>query len=512
MTTGLPALRAWVIYGLCLPLALLLGFLLGSPLDFQTIAVFGILALVISAPLLFKWHHALAIVSLKMTVVAFFAPGGPQLWMLLTGLSLSLSVIQLALLNRRMRFLSAPSVTLPILFLLAVVLLTAKFTAGIGFHILGGSNIGGRRYITVFAAIIAYFALIARRIPLRQASFYSGLFFLGGATAFVSSLVHFVPANFTFIFYLFPPEALPGESSAVDASGNMTRLGGVEYGAVAMIYFLLARYGLRGSFLSGKPWRACVLLLFFVLTLFGGFRSQLILIMLVVAMQAWLEGLLTSRLMPVIVLGGVLMCVIALPFTTKLPLTLQRTLAFLPVEVDPAAKEAAQVTTEWRIRIWKEVLPQVPQYLLLGKGFAINVEEWSQANASSGLQTEGVALVAGDYHSGPLSTIIPFGLWGALGFIWLLWAGGRLLYFNFRYGDPALQTVNSFLLSAFVAQTVLYLVVFGSFHGDLVKFTALFGLSIALNGGKCRPAPAPARQPVNIKFRGVPKPAAALSR
>lgn len=510
MTSGLPALRALVIYGLCLPLALMVGYLLANPVDWSTIAFFGVAVLVLCAPLLMKWHYPLAIASLNMSVVAFFIPGAPPLWMALTGLSLVISILQLTL-SRQSSFVSVPSITAPLLVLLGVALLTAKFTGGVGFFIFGGSSIGGKRYLYIFGALIAYYALTARRIGLPKASLYSGLFFLGGITAAIGSLAYVVPASLTFLFWLVPPEALPGGGGAESGDG-MLRLGGAGVAGVAAIFFLLSQYGVRGIFFSGKLWRLGALALCLTLSFLGGFRSHLILIMLVVMFQAWLEGLFTSRLMPVLVLGGVLMAALLVPFTSKLPLTFQRSLAFLPVQVDPVAREAARASTEWRIQIWREVTPQIPQYLWLGKGYAMNVEEWSQANASSRLQNQGASIVAGDYHNGPLSLIITFGIWGVLAFVWLLWAGGRLLYCNLRFGDPALQTLNAFLLAAFLAQVVLYLFVFGSFHSDLIKFTSLFGFSVALNGGKCRRAPAPVPEPVKFKFRAPLKPAPGLSR
>jgi hypothetical protein len=64
------------------------------------------------------------------------------------------------------------------------------------------------------------------------------------------------------------------------------------------------------------------------------------------------------------------------------------------------------------------------------------------------------------------------------------------MYANHRYGDPELQTVNSFLLAAFVAQVIFFLFVAGAFNSDMLKFCGLLGLSVSLNGGMRKPAPA----------------------
>lgn len=286
----------------------------------------------------------------------------------------------------------------------------------------------------------------------------------------------------------------------------MVRLGGVAVGAVAVISFLLSRYGLKGLF-SASLWRLLAVLACFILSFFGGFRSILIMIMLLVVFQGMLEGVFKSRWMPIVALAGVLLIAVGIPFVSKLPQTFQRVLSVIPsLDVSQEAREGARASTEWRIKIWQEILPEVPQYLLLGKGFSMNSEEWAQANFSESFGSSG-AVVAGDYHSGPLSVVIPLGIWGAIGFLWLLWSGGRLLYLNFRYGDPALKTINTFLLAAFITETVLFVFVFGSFYSDLIKFTSLLGFSVALNGGRCRPTPAPAHQPMIIKLRVPLKPA-----
>ena len=91
--------------------------------------------------------------------------------------------------------------------------------------------------------------------------------------------------------------------------------------------------------------------------------------------------------------------------------------------------------------------------------------------------------MAGDYHSGPLSILIPFGIFGLLGVVWLIVAGFRVLYRNYRFGDPALRKLNTFLLSYFIARVTFYFVGFGALSNDLTLFLGVLGLSIALNGG-----------------------------
>ena len=110
---------------------------------------------------------------------------------------------------------------------------------------------------------------------------------------------------------------------------------------------------------------------------------------------------------------------------------------------------SADVSTQWRVDMWKALLPQIPPHLLLGKGYAISVEDFQMMGNDTSFHAvdasqEGLAL-AGDYHSGPLSVIIPFGIWGAMAFLWLLIAVAWAMYCNYRHGDESLRTINTYM-------------------------------------------------------------------
>jgi len=208
------------------------------------------------------------------------------------------------------------------------------------------------------------------------------------------------------------------------------------------------------------------------------------------------EGLHRTRLLPIIAVFGLLAALLVLPNAEKLPIMAQRALSFLPaVEVDPAAKESARSSTEWRVEMWKQVLPQIPKYLIKGKGYDIDPGDLflAQQSAHRGFAIQAAqSMVAGDYHNGPLSVLIPFGIFGVIGFTWLLVAAVRVLYYHYRFGDPSLHRVNTFLLAYFVARILFFLFIFGSLTSDLYALLGMLGLSISLNGA---PHPAPEPEP-----------------
>jgi O-antigen ligase len=141
------------------------------------------------------------------------------------------------------------------------------------------------------------------------------------------------------------------------------------------------------------------------------------------------------------------------------------------------------------LEIWKRAIPQIPKYLLIGKGYGMDPNELylaDQTARQTGSDTDAI-LLNGDYHSGPLSVIIPLGIFGTIGFVWFLVAAGGYLYRNYRFGDTRLRRINTFFFAYFLSKVVFFFLIFGSLYSDLYGFAGLIGLSVSLNG---RPEPA----------------------
>ena len=247
--------------------------------------------------------------------------------------------------------------------------------------------------------------------------------------------------------------------------------------------YLLARHGIRGVLDWTRPWRLLLALLALFAGLQSGFRSFALLSGFTYAILFCVEGLHRTRialvLLGVALLGGA----IVLPHAEKLPLTVQRSLTFLPGKFDWAAKASAEATWEWRVGMWKDLLPTVPRCLFRGKGWAFNARDFYRTveTGEAGNPLAGVILTQ-NFHNGPLSILIPFGIYGAIAFVWFLVAGLRVLHRNWKFGDPALKNVNALLLAAFAGRAVFFFFCFGSLHSDMAIFTGLLGLSVALNG------------------------------
>jgi O-antigen ligase len=273
-------------------------------------------------------------------------------------------------------------------------------------------------------------------------------------------------------------------------------VGGLSPASVAVVSFILVRYGIQGTFNFRYPWRAVVFVAALIAGLFSGFRATLILAGLLFIIQFIAEGLYKTKYLLIFTIALGLVAILVLPVANRLPLSVQRCLTLLPLDLDRAAIEAARGSTDWRIEMWRSVIPDIPMYFWLGKGFAIDPKDIYFAQTHISLRWIAPyehSLVAGDYHNGPLTLIIPFGIWGVLAFIWFCIAAIRVLWRNFKHGDPEIQNINTFLLVAFMAQLVYYLFLFGAFYMDMAKFAGIVGLSIAMNHGVASAAGAPAR-------------------
>jgi O-antigen ligase len=294
---------------------------------------------------------------------------------------------------------------------------------------------------------------------------------------------------------------MAGEDMFGDVGGGrLGRLGGFAYGGIGFFVFLLLRYGVRGMLDIRKPWRMGAAALIFVAGLYGGYRSVLVLYVMLVGLQFWIEGLWRTRLFGVVALVGVLSVLLLIPFGRHLPLSVQRTLSVLPIEIDPVARADAEASTQWRLKMWQVLRLDIPKYFWLGKGYTASATDYYLAAESTrrGLADDiETSMLAGDYHSGPLSLILPFGIWGVLGFSAFLIAGLRVLYNNYRYGLPELRMINSVLLSYFIARIFFFFFVFATIDSDMAVFCGLAALSVSLNGGMRKETDlAPSAEPV----------------
>jgi hypothetical protein len=477
-----------MIYAIVLPLAVFIGWMAVDLANWDRTS-FGVMAAVVFVlliPVLLKWHYPILIFTWGTAITIFFLPGSPSLWMLMAGATFALAILR-RIMQKRSAFLSAPSIATTLAALGIVVVVTAKLTGGMGIQAAGSSTIGGRGYYYILAAIIGYFALASIPIPADKQKRYVNLFLLSSLVTGVSNLIYFAGPSFYVLFLIFPM-GFAAVQASTELSGSIVRVAGFATAASGIVYWQLATHGLRG--VMTKWWRLLLVLVAIGIGSLGGYRSVLVSLGLVFILLFLLEGLLRSRIFPITLLGGCIVFAALIPLASKLPGSVQRTVSFLPlVKVDPWVSRDAASSLEWRFLIWRAVLPDLPRYIWLGKGYAINPTEMylaAEAERRGRAQHSQTVSITGDYHNGPLSVYVPFGSFGLLAFLAFLVASIRVLFLNYRYGAEELRTINRFFLAYFGAKIIFFLFFFGGLAGELFQFTGIMGLSVALNHGVCR--------------------------
>lgn len=489
MASTFAVTRNHLIFGICLPFALLLGYLLADAQDETSKVIISLALAGLSVPLLIRWYHPVLIICWNMAAQPPL-PGRPYLWAVIALIGLLFAVLNRSI-NEDNRLAPVPQLTLPLLALLGVVGITAFMTGGIGLGSFGSGTVGGKNYFYIVAAIVGFFVLASKTVPLHRARLYTTAFFLSGSLAALSVVAAWIGPAADFIYMVFPADY---ETAVVDAAlvsvGAEIRLRGLAIAATMIFLWLLAEVGVAGVFNFRKPWWGLLFLLTLMGGLLGGYRSIAIIMLLVFVFLFYLERLWRTRAMIIVGIGLVIGSAFLVGFSDRLPYSVQRTLSFLPVKVDPYVKNSADNSSDWRLEMWRVAWEkEVPKYLLKGKGYTFTADDLFMSNYA--IQTGRArnwetALVAGDYHNGPLSLLIPFGIYGLVAFVWLVIAGWHFLYVTYRDSSPELRRINALLLACFLARALFFLAIYGAAAHDLFYLTGILGLSVALN---VRPRP-----------------------
>jgi hypothetical protein len=484
--------RKLLILGLVLPLAVAIGYLMATPDEVDSFILVGLIVSCLMAPLFLRWYHPMAVLFWNASMTLFFLPGQPHLWMVFSVLGLGIAVLERGLTKREV-FTFIPSIVWALASLGLVILVTAQIRGGLGLRSMGGNSYGAKRYFFLLAAILGYFVLTSRRIPLKSARVLAGGFFASALTAMMSNIIYLLGPAFYFLYAVFPVDlALSQAFTEFYGGGGISRLVGFAFSGPALINLLLISYGIRGIFSLAHPFRFALFLFGFGLALLGGFRSSILMTAILFCIQFYLEGLHRTR---IVIYGGVILVLAAcflVPMAKTLPLSVQRSLSFLPLDVDPIAKVDAQDSTEWRLDMWQRVIPDIPRYLLLGKGCSLDPTELyflNQGIKQGFYKSYEEFIFLGSYHNGPLTLLIQFGLPGTIAFLWFAFASCGTLYRYYRVGSPELKHVNTFLFAYFLMKLTFFLVFYGHFSEDFFIFTGIIGLAVSLNGNFKKAAP-----------------------
>ena len=466
-------------------MSLLLGLKLASPTSMTSIMVVGMVLMVLATPVLLRWHFPLLVASLGMALQVFFLPGKPPVWMLMAAISLVITVMTL-LIRPEFKVRIEPSLLWSLVALGIVVLITAYFRGGIGLRSLGGATYGGKKYVFLVGAIVCFVALACWQVPRVHAQRYAMYYTLGSLSLILPNLAYYLGPSFYWMYMFVPTEYALEQAGADLTETGMIRYSGVGFSMIGVFYLMIVKWGVAGLLDWRKPWRFLALLLIVWISMLGGFRSIIAMYLLIFAILFFFEKMWRPFQMAYLATIVGVAAVVVVVFIDKMPLSVQRSLSFLPLDINPAVVANAEHSSQWRFDMWNLVWQEVPDYLWLGKGYGISPMDLflTQESVKRGfMKSYEVSLVAGDYHSGPLSVLVIFGIPGCVTLLLFWYAGLRVLHRNRIYSPPDLQFFNNLLFAIFASRIVFFVVVFGDFASDLIVFTGIAGLSVALNGG-----------------------------
>jgi hypothetical protein len=328
-------------------------------------------------------------------------------------------LVYTAISGRRIQKMDAAGV------LMALFIANIVFTMvmrGAGMRSMGGGVYGGSIYIYLLIGLLFYFVAPLMIINKKQVNviFYGGLlcsiipflvqmsvFFSGGATYY---LANFIDASLEII-----GQAIQAGEEAGNVRWSETANLGRALMALALVVPSVRRHKAASGVLLGIS---------LLLALASGFRGRFIAMAAVLFM--WLVYESKDRKHTLVVLMFLAVCawgitLAALPF---LPKTFQRAMSFLPlaghVISGTAALQEAGSSVDFRLGVWEMAWNNAPKYLLIGRGLASDITGYAW------LQSEWYGSAEffyhmHSYHSGPLSLLLDFGIFGfvlATAFMW----------------------------------------------------------------------------------------------
>lgn len=347
------------------------------------------------------------------------------------------------------------------------VILATMFFRGAGLRVLGDEKWGGMFYVQLFICMSLIFVLPRVTLPpgmwrptlvlsgmMTFLPVVAGLAAMGGASA----ILMFIQAD--------AQTSEQATQLGVENTSYVTRYFALGPASFALFTILLYFVPVKDFF--GKRAVVVIPVVAICLAMAGlsGFRSSLLNIVLTTIVVFWLtKSFSPGRCFVALGVAGIFYA-IALSFSTSFPLPVQRMLSILPgVTVDSVAEQDATSTAAWRLNLWQRGIESIPDYWLVGKGYAFSSSEMFAAHDPRlGLfDPTDWAVVTSAYHQGLLSLVIGLGVMGLI--------TGMATYFLF------VKRHMKFLKDDWVSEPlrVCHLVTTAVFLADFVRFILIYG-------------------------------------
>ncbi len=342
------------------------------------------------------------------------------------------------------------------------------FYRGCGFKFLGSSYWGGMQYVQLIFSLSFFYYSSQVKVPAKRLEKVVKLYFWLTLVPVVLTMLTPYISGLSFLRGVIRIQDLSQIEGA--DSGGMHRFQSLHLPAAVLGYLSFLLFDREFKF-SVKM--ICVTGGSFVLAGLSGHRvviAKLGLMAAVYSIIRWRKIPLVQRLRVVFVA----VCLLGTLYVSvnKMPFEYQRMVSILPgINADAMAVRDAESSSNWRLDLWRELVPMIPEYLWAGRGLGYNLREaYGAYTLASDSKTQHQFLIATHgYHSGPLMVLLDFGLPGALllsgFFITAIRRYGKRLSWGY---SPFMSSAYVVFYSIFVSYILFFLLVFG-YIGDLVK-------------------------------------------
>lgn len=316
----------------------------------------------------------------------------------------------------------------------ALTILATMAVRGFGIRLMGSMSYGGMAYFYIFLWIGFYFA--CRHISVLEKHvnrFLLGLCFASFIPVLLMVLVFYKPGLHSSISK-FTTTAFDYLGTAIQTG----EAGKARWGAATVFSSCVMYYALVTPFKTlVRTKRVLLLLIAGFATLVSGFRSSFIVFLMTVFLWTFLKS--KNKIVTLSLLGATALIVwgLAFLFVDALPANIQRTVSLLPgVKTYGEDARLAQQSISWRMDVWAYAITRIPEYLMVGRGLVTDVSAAAWMQESYYVSPE-FAWMVSNYHSGPLSIILTFGLSGAI-----TWFG--FLFTSVHRGITALRRYRKY--------------------------------------------------------------------
>ncbi|MFO1523985.1 MAG: O-antigen ligase family protein [Kiritimatiellia bacterium] len=349
------------------------------------------------------------------------------------------------------------------------IIMTTMAVRGTGIRQLGSSLWGGKDYIYLLGMLFFLIAIPPSvRLSRKQWIAVPIIMALLPIAPLLADLLFInTGGKLYFLFYLFKPGSGVAETTTM-LLDNETGWRIQASSRLDILMVLLLALPWAGRQLHGKIVCFCVFLSALAVSSLGGFRGGLLSILGVTIIYAWLRAPQRRVTILAAMVSGFLGLVsVAYLLGPHLPSPVQRVLTIVPFSrVDPIVRIDADRSSSWRVEMWRDILQtEVRPHLVVGRGFSFDpnkltprfgrdIDQWAS------LQN---FIISGNFHNGPLSALVLFGIPGLLTLLVLMFSSiaKHLRIHKMEWHDPVLQHIHFIFLCYFIYSTLAFLLIYG---------------------------------------------------